>query len=118
MTPKTCGQVRRYPQGGIASFTFYVMGLHRLNTVQKCILLLVGDVHGRSPPGRFQPSLTALGKLCSCSRKTAWRALQGLDGQHGWIVRDWRGGQKSNEYLPGWRLKRIIQRYGIRRAGS
>lgn len=114
VTLRNCGQPRRNSQDKINSFIFYVLGMHRLTTVQKCILLLVGDCHGRSPPGRFQPSLTALGRLCSCSRKTAWRALQGLDGQHGWIVRDWRGGQKSNEYLPGWRLKRLLQRYRIK----
>lgn len=95
----------------VRSFAFYVAGLRRLSTVQKMIVMLVADCHGRSPPGRFQPSLSALGRLCSCSRKTAWRALQGLEGQHGWIVNDWRGGQKTNEYLPGWRLRRVLQRY-------
>jgi len=95
----------------IDSLAFYVAGLHRLSTVQKMVLLLVADCHGRSPPGIFQPSLLALGRMCGCSRKTVWRALQGLGGHHGWILPDWRGGQKSNVYLPGWRLKRIIQRY-------
>ena len=112
VTLQRCGQVGANPHlEEVRSFAFYVAGLRRLNTVSKMILLLIADCHGRSPPGRFQPSLEALGRLCGCSRKTAWRALQGLDGQHGWIVRDWRGGQKSNEYLPGWRLKRVMQRY-------
>lgn len=108
VTLQPCGQRRRYPQGKVDSFIFYVHSLHRLSTVQKSILLLVADCSERGPP--FRPSLAALGKLCSCSRKTAWRALQGLDGQHGWIVRDWQGGQKTNNYFPGWRLKRILQR--------
>lgn len=108
MTLQPCGQRRRYPQH-VTSLIFYIHSLNRLRSEQKSILLLVADCHNRGSP--FQPSLTALGKLCSCSRKTAWRALQGLDGQHGWIIRDWRGGQKSNVYLPGWRLKRILDRW-------
>ena len=104
-----CGQRRRYPQVQVESFLFYIASLNRLTTVQKCILLLIADCTERGPP--FRPSLGALGRLCSCSRKTAWRALQGLDGQHGWIVRDWQGGQKTNIYLAGWRLKRILYRY-------
>lgn len=108
MTLRGCGQRGRNSQV-VESLIFYVHSLKRLNGEQKSILLLVADCHNRGSP--FQPSLDALGKLCSCSRKTAWRALQGLDGQHGWIIRDWRGGQKSNVYLAGWRLKRILQRW-------
>lgn len=109
VTRQPCGQRRRHPQGGIQSFLFYVHSIHRLSTVQKSIILLVTDCHNRGSP--FRPSLVALGKLCSCSRKTAWRALQGLDGQHGWITREWQGGQKTNIYSPGWRLKRILERW-------
>ena len=108
MTPHSCGQRRRHPQGGIESLPFYIASLHRLTTVQKIILGLVADCSERGPP--FRPSLPALGKLCSCSRRTAWTALQGLDGHHGWIVSDWQGGQKTNIYLPGWRLKRMLYR--------
>lgn len=113
VTLQSCGQRKRHPQAKVESLPFYIASLHRLNSVQKLILALVADCFERGPP--FRPSLAALGKLCSCSRKTAWRALQGLDGQHGWIVRDWQGGQKTNIYLPGWRLKRILIRCGKKR---
>ena len=109
VTPYSCGQRRRHPQGGIESLLFYLASLNRITSVQKLILALVSDCAERGPP--FRPSLAALAKMCSCSRKTVWRALQGLEGNHGWIVRDWRGGQKTNEYMPGWRLKRILQRW-------
>lgn len=97
-----------FPQKKIDSLPFYIASLNRLTLAQKYILSLVADCFERGPP--FRPSLPALAKLCSCSRKTVWRALQGLDGQHGWIVSDWRGGQKTNIYLPGWRLKRVLYR--------
>ncbi len=108
VTPLGCGQRRRHPQGKIESLPFYLASLNRLTSVQKIILSLVADCSERGPP--FRPSLSALGKLCSCSRKTVWRALQGLEGQHGWVVSDWQGGQRTNIYLPGWRLKRILYR--------
>ena len=116
VTLVTCGQRRRHPQGTVESIVFYLASLQRLTTVQKCILFLLIDCTQRGPP--FRPSLAALGTLCSCSRKTAWRALQGLDGQHGWIVRDWQGGQKTNVYLPGWRLKGILKRYRKKTGGK
>lgn len=112
VTRQPCGQRRRNSQG-VESLIFYIHSLDRLTSEQKSVLLLVADCHNRGSP--FRPSLEALGKLCSCSRKTAWRALQGLDGTHGWIIRDWRGGQKTNEYQAGWRLKRILSRYQQRR---
>lgn len=110
MTPHSWGQGRRYPQHPqrIDSLTFYVMSLDRLSTVQKCVLLLIADCAERGPP--FQPSLAELARLCSCSRKTVWLALRGLDGQAGWIKQDWRGGQKTNRYFPGWRLQRLLRR--------
>lgn len=108
MTPHSCGQPRRNPQA-VKSFPFYVASLKGLSATQKLILWLVTDCFERGPP--FQPSLVALGKLCSCSRRTVMQAMKGLDGQHGWIVNDWRGGQKTNIYLPGWRLKKILLRY-------
>ena len=116
MTLQTWGQRKRHPQGGIVSLPFYLAALTRLSSVQKLILGLVADCFERGPP--FQPTLPALAKLCSCSRKSAWKALQGLDGQHGWIIKDWRGGQKSNVYLPGWRLKRILIRCNKKGAAS
>lgn len=108
MTLHSCGQPRRNPQS-VNSFPFYVASLKGLSATQKFILLLLADCHNRGSP--FQPSLVTLGKLCSCSRRTAIYAIKGLDGQHGWIVNDWRGGQKTNIYLPGWRLKKILLRY-------
>jgi hypothetical protein len=110
VTPQACGQRRRTAQG-ITSLIFYIKSLDRLTSEQKDILLFVADCHCRGSP--FHPTLPELAKLCSCSRKTAWRALQGLDGRHGWIIRDWRGGQKSNRYLPGWRLRLIVERWRI-----
>jgi hypothetical protein len=38
------------------------------------------------------------------------RALAGLDGRHGWIKTEWRGGRKANLYRPGWRLLRLVER--------
>ena len=101
----TCPQ--GYPQQ-IESLIFYLASLKRLTAVQKFILLLIADCTERGPP--FHPSLAALAMLCSCSRRYVWNALQGLEGPHGWIVADWRGGQKTNIYLAGWRLKRILHR--------
>lgn len=100
----------------IESLIFYLVSLKRLTTVQKMILGLIADCTERGPP--FRPSLATLAILCSCSRKTVWRALQGLEGPHGWIVTDWRGGQKTNIYLAGWRLKRILQRHNNARRTS
>lgn len=94
---------------GIKSLAFYLAGLKRLNAAQKIILGLVAECEERGPP--FRPSLAKLAGLCSCSTKHCWRALNGLDGQHGWIIREWYGGQKTNSYRAGWRLKRILQRY-------
>lgn len=107
MTPYSCGQPRRNSQT-VNSFPFYVASIKGLSSTQKFILILLADAHNRGSP--FQPSLMALGKLCSCSRRTAIYAIRGLAGQHGWIVNDWRGGQKTNVYLPGWRMKRILGR--------
>lgn len=112
MTPLSCGLSGRNAQD-IHSCTFYVASLARLTAEQKIIVLLVADCYERGPP--FQPKLAALAKLCSCSRKTVWRALQGLEGHHGWIVNEWRGGQKTNCYRPGWRLVRILHRFRTRR---
>lgn len=108
MTPYSVDRQRGDAQG-IHSLPFYVGSLKRLSATRKFILLLVADCFERGPP--FQPSLLALARLCSCSRRTVMAALDGLDGNHGWIIRDWRGGQKTNVYLPGWRLKRVLQRY-------
>lgn len=102
-------QKRHYPQGAIVSLGFYLASLTRLSSVQKLILVLLADCELRGPP--FRPSLEAMARLCSCSRKTVWRSLQGLDGQHGWILREWQGGQKTNTYLPGWRLKNLLRQY-------
>lgn len=113
MTPHSVDNRWRNSQP-VTSFAFYVASLRRLSSTQKLILLLVADCFERGPP--FQPSLVALGKLCSCSRRTVMAALRGLEGQHGWIVNDWRGGQQTNVYLPGWRLRRVLQRY--RRLGK
>lgn len=112
MTPYSCGRRRRSPQS-VNSLAFYIASLRGLSATQKLLLWLVADCFERGPP--FQPGLFALGKLCSCSRRTVMAALDGLDGKHGWIVRDWRGGQKTNVYLPGWRLKRVLYRKGLRR---
>lgn len=109
MTPHFCGQPARYPHPGVKSLAFYVGSIRGLSSTQKLILWFVSDCFERGPP--FQPSLSALGKLCSCSRRSVIYAMRGLDGQHGWIVNDWRGGQKTNVYLPGWRLKKILSRY-------
>lgn len=111
MTPYSGGQPRRYPQRDIGSLLFYIASIKGLSATQRWILALVCDCAGRSPPGIFQPSLMALGKLCSCSRRTVMYAMKGLSGNHGWIVNDWRGGQKTNVYLPGWRLKKLLIRY-------
>jgi hypothetical protein len=105
------------PQGyqqKLDSLIFYLMSLKGLTAVQKIILALVADCTERGPP--FYPSLPALAKLCSCSRRYVWKALQGLAGPHGWIVNDWRGGRATNHYFAGWRLKRILKRY--RRLGG
>src|SRR5437660_9797811 len=104
MTTHSVDKCRWYPQGRVKSFPFYVCSLDRLSIVQKCLLFLVADCYERGPP--FRPSLQVLAKLCSCSSKSVWRALNGLDGRHGWIEREWQGGQKTNIYRAGWRLKR------------
>ena len=99
---------RARAQGRIESLTFYLYCLDGLTHCQKSILLLVADAERRGQV--FQPSLPALGKMLSGSRLKAWRALRGLDGSHGWIRSEWRGGRQTNVYAAGWRLARILDR--------
>lgn len=105
-----------YPHHPIQSLPFYILGLDRLTTAQKLILLAVADCYARRKP--FQPSLAVLARLCSCSRRSVMRALCGLDGRHGWIRNEWRGGRKTNIYSPGWRLAQLMQRAKITKGGN
>ena len=99
-------------QRPIQSLHFYVLALDlgrdRLTQTKKHVLLAVADCYRRRKP--FQPSLASMAKMFSCSRRTVTRAIYGLEGRHGWIHNEWRGGRKTNIYSPGWRLLSLIGR--------
>lgn len=74
-----------------------------LSTVEKLLLCLMADCASR------QVELThfELAALCSSSRRSVFTALKNLR-RHDLIIQNWRGGQKSNIYIAGWRLKQVL----------
>jgi|GEM_PF-3889738 len=107
------GHAQPYTHSPIKSLPFYILGLDRHTMAGKLILLAVADCYERRKP--FQPSLPVLAKMLSCSRSTVARGLSALEGRHGWVSNEWRGGRKTNIYSPGWRLLQLIQRTERRR---
>lgn len=81
------------------------MGISRLTGTQKLILLFIyACFRARAP---CWPRIQELARRCSCSRRSVFTALAGLEPK--WIRIERRVGVGSSIYKPSARLLRVLE---------